>query len=94
MRNYRRFELHKGNKEKFWEIRRYDKTLYFREGNIKRKTGEKAPPQHLMRKKISDKHNWHTTKRSNVSWHLGMSKWIKPVHPLKKSSFKPSVSYH
>lgn len=43
MRNYRRFELHKGNKEKFWEIRRYDKTLYFREGNIKRKTGEKAP---------------------------------------------------
>ena len=43
MRNYRRFKLHKGNKEKFWEIRRYDKTLYFREGNIKRKTGEKAP---------------------------------------------------
>lgn len=43
MRNYRRFELHKGNKEKFWEIRRYDKTLYFREGNIKRKSGEKAP---------------------------------------------------
>ena len=43
MRNYRRFELHKGNKEKFWEIRRYDKTLYFREGNIKRKAGEKSP---------------------------------------------------
>ncbi len=43
MRNFRRFELHKGNKEKFWEIRRYDKTLYFKEGNIKRKAGEKEP---------------------------------------------------
>jgi hypothetical protein len=43
MREYRRFELHKGNKEKFWEIKRYDKNLYFREGNIKRKTGEKEP---------------------------------------------------
>lgn len=43
MRDYRRFELHKGNKEKFWEIKRYDKNLYFREGNIKRKTGEKDP---------------------------------------------------
>jgi|GEM_PF-5835700 len=43
MRKYRRFELHKGNKEKFWEIKRHDKNLYFREGNIKRKTGEKDP---------------------------------------------------
>jgi len=43
MRDYRRFELHKGNKEKFWEIKRYDKNLYFREGNIKRKAGEKDP---------------------------------------------------
>ena len=43
MRYYRRFELHKGNKEKFWEIRRDDKELFTREGNLQRKTDEKEP---------------------------------------------------
>lgn len=51
MRDYRRFELHKGNKEKFWEIKRYDKTLYFKEGNIKRKAGEKDPTVKAEEKK-------------------------------------------
>ncbi len=51
MRDYRRFELHKGNKEKFWEIKRYDKTLYFKEGNIKRRAGEKDPAVKAEEKK-------------------------------------------
>ena len=43
MRHFRRFELHKGNKELFWEISRHDKELYIRTGKLKKKAGEKDP---------------------------------------------------
>ncbi len=52
MRHFRRFELHKGNKELFWEISRHDKELYIRSGKLKKKPGEKDP--HPKREELKD----------------------------------------
>lgn len=52
MRHFRRFELHKGNKELFWEISRHDKELYIRSGKLKKKSGEKDP--HPKREELKD----------------------------------------
>ena len=43
MRQFRRFELHRGNKELFWEISRHDKEIITRSGKLKKKPGEKDP---------------------------------------------------
>jgi predicted DNA-binding WGR domain protein len=43
MRQFRRFELHKGNKEVFWEVSRHDKEIITRWGKLKKKPGEKDP---------------------------------------------------
>lgn len=48
---FRRFELRKGNIEKFWEICRIDKNLHIRKGNLKRKPGEKEEPPKTIEKK-------------------------------------------
>ena len=92
MRDYRRFELHKGNKEKFWEIKRYDKNLYFREGNIKRKAGEKDPTVKREEKKDFRQAQLSYDKEIQRKLGLGYVEVYNPTEPPEDNATDPTAT--
>ena len=91
--NIIRFELHKGNKENFGKSNAMI-NLVFREGNIKRKAGEKEPTVSREEKeRLRVCLSWHMIKRFNKSF-SGTRKFKLQVRSSCELGFKQSAYSH